>query len=156
MPTAFLPSSDSKQTRKFFTLKWCINVEKQVSGCWRARWAIRSTPGIAVVPPLGVVGVAIEPVVACVPLRSIGVTLLRHYYEDIRLPIDHWACFQLSGCAALPLERRNRWALPSSRLYLGHVLRSLDPGGPAKALAIGFFGVAFRFANSVGIHGFIS
>jgi hypothetical protein len=47
----------------------------------------------------------VERVVACVPLRSIGVTLLLHYYEDIRLPIDRWASFQLSGCAALPLCR---------------------------------------------------
>ena len=27
-----------------------------------------------------------------------------------------------------------------------------DPGGPAEAVAVGFFGVAFRFTNSVSIH----
>lgn len=54
------------------------------------------------VPPLSVGGVSIEQVVECVPLRSIGVTLLLYYYEDIRLPIGPWASFQLSGCAALP------------------------------------------------------
>ncbi|PSB22919.1 hypothetical protein C7B61_07210 [filamentous cyanobacterium CCP1] len=76
--------------------------------------------------------VSVEQAFECVPLRSIGVTLLLHYYEDIRLPIDRWASFQLSGCTALPLFRRSRWDLPSSRLCLGNVPRSLTPVDPPK------------------------
>jgi len=62
-----------------------------------ARLAIRSIPVTAIVPPLGMVDVAIECATECVPLRSMGVTPLHHYYEDIRLPMAYWAASWLTS-----------------------------------------------------------
>jgi len=53
-----------------------------------SRLAIRSIPVATMVPPLSVVDVAVECSTQCVPLRSMGVTPLHHYYEDIRLPMN--------------------------------------------------------------------
>ena len=84
------------------------------------------------VPPLSVVGVSIEQATECVPLRSIGVTPLLDYYEDIRLPRDLQASFRFAGCAALPPSWRSLWDLPSSRLCHSDVPRSQTPVDPRK------------------------
>ena len=63
-----------------------------------------SYQGIEAGPCLGVDGVSIERATVCAPLRSIGITLFLHYYENIRLPMNRWASFRCTGCAALPLR----------------------------------------------------
>ena len=89
-----------------------------------ARYAICSTPVVAMFPPLSVGSVSIQQSTVCAPLRSVGVTPLPHDYESIRLPKQHQASFQFSGCATLPHRLGTAWDLPSSRLCLGDVLRS--------------------------------
>ena len=63
--------------------------------------AIRSIPVVVIVSPLSVNNVAIECSTECVPLRSMGVTPLPHYYGDIRLPLNRWASSRCTGCATL-------------------------------------------------------
>ncbi|PSB30507.1 hypothetical protein C7B82_08650 [Stenomitos frigidus ULC18] len=97
------------------------------AGWLLARLAIRSIPVTAIVPPLSMVDVSIECSTQCVPLRSMGVTPLRHYYEDIRLPMAYWASSWLTSCAALPRQAGSPWDLPSSRLCHSDVPRSTTP-----------------------------
>ncbi|WP_187152992.1 hypothetical protein [Acaryochloris marina] len=58
-------------------------------------------------PPLRVDDVSVGRATICVPLRSMGVTPFLHYYEDIRLPINHQASSWFASCAALPPQGRS-------------------------------------------------
>jgi hypothetical protein len=89
------------------------------------RLAIRSIFGAVIISPLSVNDVAIELATAGVPLRSLGVTPVRHYYEDIRLPLNHWASSWLTSCATrLPNGRIQRISrVPDSTWMTCHGLR---------------------------------
>ena len=89
------------------------------------RLAIHSISVVAIVSPLSVNNVAIECSTQCVSLRSMGVTPLPHYYEDIRLPMNRWASFWFTSCATLlPLGRIHGISrVPDSTLMTCHGLR---------------------------------
>ncbi len=70
------------------------------------------------------VDVAIECSTKCVPLRSVGVTPLPHYYGDIRLPMNRRASSWLTSCATLlPVGRIHGLSrVPDSTLMTCHGL----------------------------------
>ena len=107
---------------------------------------------VAVGPPLGVDGVAIERAPTCAPLCSAGVTPPRRSYGGIRLPMDRWVAFHWAGCGILPPSVEESIGPPEFPTLPCARATVFDPGGFAEAMAVGLSDRAFHVSQHVGTH----
>ena len=88
----------------------------------------------------------------CMPLRSVGITLLHHYYEHVRLPTGHFCLLAFSACQQILLIRRPGRVSQVPTHSIRCRATVLDPGKSAMTLAINEpLRTAFQLNYTVGL-----